>query len=123
MSILSKNAKRFQRRRNRSKRPATGDLSRMRLVVFRSARHIYGQIINDIDKHTLVACSTVDKAIQAELKKAGSKIEQSQIVGKELAERALAKDINEIVFDRNGFIYSGRVKALADAARKSGLNF
>jgi len=123
MRVFSKDVIRFQHRRNRSKRHANSDLSRLRLVVFRSARHIYGQIVDDIEKRTLVACSTVEKSLQAELKKAATKVEQSQIIGAELAKRALAKNIKEIVFDRNGFIYHGRLKAFAEAARSGGLNF
>ena len=123
MKTKSKKLVRFQRRRNRSKRRSNSDLSRLRLVVFRSAKHIYGQIVDDNETHTLVACSTVEKSMQSQLQKAATKMEQSQIIGKELAKRAVKKDIKEIVFDRNGFIYHGRIKAFADAARSGGLNF
>ncbi len=123
MGVISKDEIRFQRRRNRSKRPANSNITRLRLVVFRSARHIYGQIVDDIEKRTLVACSTVEKSMRAKLEKAPTKVEQSQIIGAEMAKRALAKNIKEIVFDRNGFIYHGRVKAFAESARSGGLNF
>lgn len=123
MNTNSKKLVRFQRRRNRSKRRPNSDLSRLRLVVFRSAKHIYGQIVDDNEKRTLVACSTVEKSMQTQLQEASTKMEQSQIIGKELAKRAVEKDIKEIVFDRNGFIYHGRIKAFADAARSGGLNF
>ncbi|NQT98086.1 MAG: 50S ribosomal protein L18 [Candidatus Marinimicrobia bacterium] len=123
MNTNSKKLVRFQRRRNRSKRRPNSDLSRLRLVVFRSAKHIYGQIVDDNEKRTLVACSTVEKSMQTQLQEASTKMEQSQIIGKELAKRAVENDIKEIVFDRNGFIYHGRIKAFADAARSGGLNF
>ncbi|MFH1851646.1 MAG: 50S ribosomal protein L18 [Candidatus Neomarinimicrobiota bacterium] len=123
MSKLTKEALRFQRRRNRSKRSLNSDLTRPRLVVFRSARHIYGQIIDDLKGQTLAACSTVEKSVQEQIQTAHSKIEKSQLVGQELAKRALAKNIKDIIFDRNGFIYHGRVKAFADGAREGGLNF
>ncbi len=123
MSTFSKTKLRFERRRNRSKRRSNSDLSTPRLVVFRSSRHIYGQIVDDLKSTTLVSCSTVDKDLQDQIKTAKTKIEQSELVGKELAARALKKKINNIVFDRNGFIYHGRIKAFADGARSGGLKF
>lgn len=114
---------RFQHRRNRSKRRAYDDLSKPRLVVFRSARHIYAQLVDDRNGHTLVACSTVEKAIRERLSAETSKVEQSRLVGQELATRALEHKVGQVVFDRNGYIYHGRVQALADGARTGGLKF
>lgn len=86
-------------------------------------RHIYGQIVDDQKGNILAAASTIEKELQAELKKAKTKVEKSEIVGRVLAERAKGKKIKEVVFDRNGFLYHGRVKALAEGARGGGLEF
>ncbi|MHC1749872.1 MAG: 50S ribosomal protein L18 [Cellulosilyticaceae bacterium] len=99
-----------------------GTAERPRLSVFRSEKHIYAQIIDDITGTTLVAASTVEKDIKAQLA-AGSNVEAAQVVGKAIAEKAKAKGIDNVVFDRGGFLYHGRVKALADAAREAGLEF
>ncbi len=123
MSTYTKTQLRFIRRRNRSKQRPNSNISKPRLVVFRSARHIYGQIVDDIKATTLVSCSTLDKGIQDQLKGVKSKVEASELVGKELAVRALDKKIDSIVFDRNGFIYHGRIKAFADGVRAGGLKF
>lgn len=90
-----------------------------RLSVFRSNSEIYAQIINDAEGKTLVAASSKEKDFNA----TGSKSEKAQAVGKMLAERALAAGISRVVFDRNGYLYHGRVKSLADAAREAGLKF
>jgi large subunit ribosomal protein L18 len=92
------------------------------LCVFRSSKHIYAQIIEDVTGKTLVAASTVAKGTEDSVKYSGN-AEAATVVGKQLAEKALAKDIKQVVFDRNGFLYHGRVKALADAAREAGLTF
>jgi large subunit ribosomal protein L18 len=86
-------------------------------------KNISAQIIDDLQDATLVSASTLDKNLQSKLKKAESKVEQSKLVGEELAVKAKAKDIEKVVFDRNGFPYHGRVKALADGAREGGLVF
>lgn len=99
-----------------------GTAERPRLAVFRSELHIYAQIIDDVKGHTLVAASTVEKDIASSLK-ATSNIEAAKAVGEVIAKKAVAKGINEVVFDRGGFLYHGRVKALADAAREGGLKF
>lgn len=99
-----------------------GTAERPRLSVFRSEKHIYAQIIDDITGTTLVAASTVEKDIKAQIA-AGSNVEAAQVVGKAIAEKAKAKGIDNVVFDRGGFLYHGRVKALADAAREAGLEF
>jgi large subunit ribosomal protein L18 len=106
----------------RVRRKIRGSAQRPRLCVFRSAKHIYAQIIEDTTGTTLVALSTVCKDVSGEMNYGGN-VEAAKLVGKKLAERALAKNITQVVFDRNGFLYHGRVKALADAAREAGLSF
>ena len=123
MSKISDKKFRFERRRNRSKRQNRFHPERFRLVVSRSLKNISAQIIDDSQDATLVSASTLDKNLQSKLKKAESKVEQSKLVGEELAVKAKAKDIEKVVFDRNGFPYHGRVKALADGAREGGLVF
>ncbi len=123
MSKISDKKIRFERRRNRSKRQNRFHPERFRLVVSRSLKNISAQIIDDSQDATLVSASTLDKNLQSKLKKAESKVEQSKLVGEELAVKAKAKDIEKVVFDRNGFPYHGRVKALADGAREGGLVF
>jgi large subunit ribosomal protein L18 len=99
-----------------------GTIERPRLAVFRSLKHIYAQLIDDSAGHTLLAASSVEKSLADSLKN-GSDCEAAKSVGKLIAERALAKGFKTVVFDRGGHIFSGRVKALADAAREVGLNF
>jgi large subunit ribosomal protein L18 len=101
----------------------TGTAERPRLSVYRSLGNIYGQIIDDIAGRTLVEASSVSKEVKAELTAAKSKRDKSVIVGKILAKKALEKNIKNVVFDRNGLLYHGRVKALADGAREGGLKF
>ncbi len=95
---------------------------RMRLSVFRSSKHIHAQLIDDLKGETIAAASSLEKAMR-EKNKTGANIEAAKQVGKLLAERATAKGVKDVVFDRGGYIYHGRVKALADAAREGGLNF
>ena len=118
-----KKAERRERRRRRSKRHAFGTEARPRLVVYRSLSHIYGQLVDDVSGKTLVTASSSEKAIAPKTKKPVSKTELSSMVGKELATRAKKKKISKVVFDRNGFLYHGRVKAFADGAREGGLKF
>jgi len=96
--------------------------SRPRLSVFRSSQHIYAQVIDDAQGVTLVAASSIDKGLKTGLKTGADKA-AAEAVGKLLAERAVEKGIKDVVFDRGGYLYHGRVKALADAARAAGLNF
>lgn len=110
------------RRHSRVRKKVRGNETRPRLSVFRSNAHIYAQVIDDVKGVTLVAASTVEKALTDSLS-GKTKIEDAQVVGKLLAERALAAGVSSVVFDRGGFRYHGRVKALADAAREAGLNF
>jgi large subunit ribosomal protein L18 len=92
------------------------------LNVFRSLKHVYAQIIDDVAGHTLVSASTLDADIREQI--AGlSKTEQAKVVGKRLAEKALSKGVTQVVFDRSGYLYHGRIRALADASRESGLKF
>jgi large subunit ribosomal protein L18 len=95
---------------------------RARLSVHRSGKHIYAQLINDDKGETLVAASSMEKTTR-EGGKTGANIEAAKTVGKLIAERAIAKGIKDVVFDRGGYLYHGRIKALADAAREGGLNF
>jgi len=95
---------------------------RPRLSVFRSSKHIYAQLIDDAKGETIVAASSVEKDLRSSLK-TGADIEAAAAIGKLLAERAVAKGVKDVLFDRGGYIFHGRVKALADAAREGGLNF
>ena len=100
----------------------SGTAERPRLAVFRSNNHMYAQIIDDSVGNTLVAASTLQKDVKAELEKTNN-VDAAAYLGKVIAEKALEKGIKEVVFDRGGFIYQGKVKALAEAAREAGLEF
>lgn len=121
ISKIDKNKDRLKRH-ERVRNKVSGTAARPRLCVYRSLNHIYAQIIDDVAGKTLVSCSTMDKKV-AEMVKDATKQEAANIVGKELAKRALAAKIEEVVFDRGGYIYTGRVKCLADGAREAGLKF
>ena len=110
------------RRHKRVRKRVVGTPGRPRLNVFRSLRHIYAQVIDDSQGHTLVTASTIDPAVEAQVQGL-TKTEQASVVGQVLAERALGRGIRQVVFDRGGYKYHGRVKALADAAREGGLEF
>jgi large subunit ribosomal protein L18 len=109
-------------RHQRVRKKVSGDTQRPRLCIFRSLRHIYAQVIDDSSGHTLVAASSQEMGDNNGAT-ARPKTATSVAVGKLVAERALAKGITQVVFDRGGYKYHGRVKALADAAREGGLNF
>ena len=111
-------AKKHMKIRNRF----SGTAERPRLAVFRSNNHMYAQIIDDTVGNTLVSASTLEKEIKAELEKTNN-VDAAAYLGKVIAEKALEKGIKEVVFDRGGFIYQGKVAALADAAREAGLEF
>ncbi|MBO5442835.1 MAG: 50S ribosomal protein L18 [Alphaproteobacteria bacterium] len=111
--------KRKARVRTALKNAANG---KPRLSVFRSGKHIYAQIIDDAKSSTIVSASTLEKEIRENVKKA-STVEAASFIGKVVAERAVKSGVSEVVFDRGGYIYHGRVKALADAARAAGLKF
>jgi large subunit ribosomal protein L18 len=112
-----------ERRHKRVRRKIFGTVERPRLAVFRSLHHMYAQVIDDVKGSTLAAASTQDKGLRAKLGAKTSNIAAAAEVGRLLAERAIAAGFKKIVFDRGGFRYHGRVKALADAARKAGLEF
>ena len=118
---IDKNAIR-RRKHVRVRKKIAGTSSRPRLCVFRSNTNIYAQIIDDEAGKTLVSASTLDKEVKAPIEN-GSNKEGAAAVGKKIAERALAANINEVVFDRGGYIFHGRVAALAEAAREAGLKF
>lgn len=111
------------RRHRRVRKTVVGTPERPRLNVFRSLDHIYAQIIDDSVGHTLVSASTLDKEVRGQCGEAAKKADEAKVVGRVLAERALARGVNRVVFDRGGYQYHGRVKALAEAAREAGLTF
>ncbi len=122
MSLLSKKLSPRLRRQARVRKKIKGTTERPRLNVFKSARHIHAQTIDDITGTTLVSASTVAGDLKGSLKSTGN-IDAAKAVGAAIAKLALEKDIKSVVFDRNGFLYHGRIKALADAAREQGLAF
>ena len=107
----------------RIRKKIQGTPERPRLVVFRSAKHAYAQIIDDLSAKTLLSVSSVGKEIKEELKGAKTPIERFKLIGVATAKKAIEKNIKEVVFDRNGYLYHGRVKALAEGAREGGLKF
>ena len=111
-----------RRRHYRLRRRVTGTTQRPRLAVFRSLKHIYAQIIDDAQGQTLAAASTMEGALKGNLKTGGD-IEAAKAVGKLIAERGKEKGVSQVVFDRGGFAYHGRIASLADAAREAGLDF
>jgi len=111
---------RRKKRHLRVRRKVDGTATRPRLCVFRSLRHIYAQLIDDVAEHTLVSASSLDPDIKAQPK---PKSEYAKLVGTLLGKRALDKGIEQVIFDRGGYKYHGRVKILADAAREAGLKF
>ena len=121
IKVRSRNEMRIHRHRRLRKRVA-GTPECPRLSVFRSLKHIYAQVIDDESGTTLVSASTLDKSLVDSIKGGGDQ-DAAKSVGKLIAERALGKGIDSVVFDRGGHIFQGRVKALADAAREAGLKF
>lgn len=119
LNRVDKNAKR-QKRHLRDRQYIFGTAERPRLNVYRSLANIYAQVINDETGETIVSASTVEKDRKANN---GGNVEAAREIGKAIAERALEKGIKEVVFDRGGYLYTGRVAALADAAREAGLQF
>ena len=110
------------KRKKRIRKRVIGTSERPRLCVFRSARHIYAQVIDDTRGHTHTAASTVEKTLKKSSEKGGKTAAANQI-GKLIAERVIEQGINKVVFDRNGFLYHGRLKAVSDGAREGGLEF
>lgn len=111
-----------QKRHRRIRVKVKGNSEAPRLAVYRSVKHIYAQIIDDVKGITLVSASSDDKELRSKLPHGGN-IEAAKVVGEAIAKRAAAKNISDVVFDRGGFVYHGRIAALADAARENGLNF
>ena len=120
---LTKKEIRNRRRTNRSKRNNVAHPTKLRLVVSKSLKNINAQIVDDHSMKTLVSSSSLDKDLQSKIKKAKNKTEISAIIGSTIASKAIKNKIKDVVFDRNGNRYHGRVKAVADAAREAGLKF
>ena len=110
------------KKNNRIRNRFSGTAQRPRLAVFRSNNHMYAQIIDDTAGHTLLAASTLEKDVKAELEKTNN-VEAAAYLGTVIGKRAIEKGITEVVFDRGGFIYHGKIAALAEAAREAGLKF
>ncbi|HCX78906.1 MAG TPA: 50S ribosomal protein L18 [Firmicutes bacterium] len=119
---MGRNINPRKQRHLRVRKKISGTPKRPRLNVFRSANHIYAQLVDDSKNHTLVSASTLDEAVKAEVSYGGNK-EAAKVVGRVLAEKAQKAGISTVIFDRGGFIYHGRIKELADAARETGLEF
>ena len=124
MRIKTKDDRR-QRIRYRLRKRTTGSTERPRLTVFRSVSHIYVQVVDDLSGKTIAAASSVEPAVKGSLDKKtkGGNIAGAKVIGKTIAQRLIEKGVKRVVFDRNGFLYHGRVKAVADAAREAGLEF
>lgn len=120
MSKLTKKQARV-RRHMRLRHKVSGTEAVPRLAVCRTGMHLYAQIIDDEAQRTILSCTTTEKAMREQ--KLSANIKSAQIVGKTIAERALAANVKKVVFDRGGFLYHGCIKALADAAREAGLEF
>ena len=124
MKIKTKHDRRVRIQLRQRKRIA-GTSERPRLSVFRSVSHIYAQVIDDLTGQTLVSASTVETALKGALGKdvRGGNLKGAEAIGRTIAERSIEKGIKRVVFDRSGFLYHGRIRAVADAARKAGLEF
>jgi large subunit ribosomal protein L18 len=124
MKIKTKDDRRVRIQLRQRKR-ISGSTERPRLSVFRSVTHIYAQVIDDMSGKTLVSASSIDAALKGAFPKgaAGGNIKGAEAIGKAIAERSIEKGIKRVVFDRSGFLYHGRIRAVADAARKAGLEF
>ena len=122
---MTKNIKKINwlKKKQRIKNSLSNKRNLHRLVVFRSNSHIYGQVINDLDNKTIVSSSSNDKDVKKEISKCDSKVSQSIVVGKRIGEKLNEKNITDIIFDRNGYNYHGRVKALAEAVREMKIKF
>ncbi len=122
MGVVNPRQKARLKRKKRIRKKISGTTRRPRLCVFRSARHIYAQVIDDVSGQTLACASSVESAFKKE-GKFESKVAAAVFVGKLVGQRTLEKGIGEVVFDRNGFLYHGRVKAVSEGAREAGLKF
>jgi len=121
--IQNKKYNRWRKKKASIRKKVVGTPERPRLTIYRSAKHVYAQIIDDTSGKTLVSASTVSKDLREEMKAVKSEMEVCKLVGKYAAKRALEKKIQNVVYDRNGYLYHGRVKAVADGAREGGLKF
>lgn len=122
MSRMNERERLRLRRKKRVKARVQKDPRKLRLSVYRSTNHIYAQIIDDANRKTLAAASSLSKEFKEKMKTGGN-VEAARLVGSLLGEKAAAKGITEVYYDRNGFIYAGRVKALAEAVREKGIKF
>ena len=122
--MIQKNTvERLAKKQWRIRKKIKGTSGRPRLVIFRSAKHAYAQIIDDSTGKTLLSVSTLSKDLREDVKQVKTPIERYKLIGVAAAKKALEKNIKEVVFDRSGYLYHGRVKALADGAREGGLKF
>ena len=124
MKIKTKDDRR-RRIQLRQRKRISGTKDRPRLTVFRSVSHIYAQVVDDLSGQTLVAASSLEPTIKGTFAKnvRGGNLKGAEVIGKAIAERSIEKGITRVVFDRSGFLYHGRIRAVADAARKAGLEF
>ncbi len=122
---MSKNKTKIARLRTKKhiRKKISGTPERPRLVVFKSSKHIYAQLVDDTNQKTITGISSLTKDIKDEISKAASKSEVAKIVGKKIAAKAQDIKLEKVVFDRNGYLYHGRIKAVADGAREGGLKF
>lgn len=123
LRIQKINKARKLRRKKHIRKSINGTADRPRFTVTKSLLHVYGQLIDDVDGVTMVSASTLDKEIRSLLKPEMTMMEKCKLVGENIAKRALEKNIKVVSFDRNGYLYHGRIKAIADAARNGGLEF
>ena len=121
IKVANRKAK-VQKRHQTIRVKLSGTTEAPRLAVYRSTKHIYAQLIDDVKGLTIVSASSVDKDLKAKLGHGGN-IDSAKVVGEAIAKKALKKGVKDVVFDRGGFLYHGRIAALADAAREAGLNF
>ena len=121
--IQNKKRERWQKKKSSIRKKVFGTPGRPRLTIYRSAKHIYAQIIDDTTGKTLVSASTISKGLREQLKSITKALDVCKLVGKEAAKLALEQKIQQVVYDRNGYLYHGRVKAVADGAREGGLKF
>ena len=123
MNTQALKLKRRIRRKLNIKKRIKGSAERPRLTIYRSLNEIYAQVINDVDGTTIAFASSIDKELKDSIKPGIKKVEKSKMVGHLIARRAIEKNVKNVAFDRNGYLYHGRVKLFADAARESGLVF
>ncbi|MDC1068070.1 50S ribosomal protein L18 [Candidatus Kapabacteria bacterium] len=123
MGLQKDLAVRKLKRKRKVRKRVFGVSENLRFSVFKSGTNIYAQLINDDEGTTIISASTIDKELKSQLNQQMKKVDQAVLIGKAIASRAIEKGIKKVSFDRNGFLYSGRIKALADAAREGGLEF